>query len=119
MLADPQSVTINAVANSLPRTTSAADLGIFNNADGTIELKITHQTSKRKRKTIRLDVKKTAPDPLISAQNIVYSMSAYLVVDVPPTGYTVAEQKLQVDGLTAWLTASSGANLLKVLGGES
>jgi hypothetical protein len=46
-------------------------------------------------------------------------MSVYLVIDIPTVGYTNAEQKYQVDALTAWLTASSGANVTKVLGGEA
>lgn len=118
MLADPQSVTIGS-AISLPRTTSATDLGIFTAADGNTKMTVSSQYGKRKRRTIRVDFQKIAADPLISAQNIIYSMSCYLVVDVPPTGFTVAEQKQVADGLAAWLTASSGANLTKVLGGES
>jgi len=46
-------------------------------------------------------------------------MSAYLVVDVPVTGYTVAEAKQIVDGLTAYLTASSRAKVTQLLGGEN
>jgi hypothetical protein len=46
-------------------------------------------------------------------------MSAYMVVDVPVTGYTVAEAKQIVDGLVAYLTISTGANVTKLLGGES
>jgi hypothetical protein len=47
-------------------------------------------------------------------------MSTYLVVDLPAAGgYTVAEAKLIVDGLTAYLTASSGAKVTQLLGGEN
>jgi hypothetical protein len=46
-------------------------------------------------------------------------MSAYLVVDQPITGFTVAESKQVIDGFVAWLSASSGANLTKLLGGEN
>jgi hypothetical protein len=121
-LSDPQSVTINAVANSLPRVGFGAGAGAFQKDDSTVALSVAHSTvqkGKRNRHQVRLDVNKIAADPLISAQNIKYSASAYLVVDVPITGYTVTEQKQFVDGLTKWLTDSSGANLLKVLGFES
>lgn len=117
--ADPQSVTINAVANSLPRTSSGPNAGVFTKDDGTVRLSVAHQYGKRARRTIRIDHSKIAPDPLISAQNIKFSMSCYLVVDVPPTGYTVAEQKQVVDALTAYLTASSGARVTQLLGGEN
>jgi hypothetical protein len=45
-------------------------------------------------------------------------MSAYLVIDVPPVGYTVAEAQAVVDGFLAYLTASSGAKVTQLLGGE-
>ena len=119
MFTDPQSVTINSVANSLPRTTAGVNQGVFTKDDGNVKMSLSHTYAKRTRRMARLDFSKIAADPLISAQNIKYSMSAYLVVDTPITGFTVAEAKQIVDALTAWLTASSGANVTKFLGGES
>lgn len=116
---DPQSVTINAVANTLPRTSSGENSGSFTKDDGNVKLTISHAYGKRNRRTVRLDHRKIAADPLVAAQNLQYSMSCYIVVDVPVVGYTVAEAKQIVDALTAYLTASSGANVTKVLGGES
>jgi hypothetical protein len=46
-------------------------------------------------------------------------MSVGLTIDTPVAGYTVAEAKQIVDALAAWLSASSGANTTKVLGGEN
>lgn len=116
--ADPQSVTINAVAQSLARTGMGVDTGSFTKDDGLVKLTVGHQYGNRTRRTIRLDHAKIAADPLISAQNIRYSASVYLVVDIPKTGYTVAEAKQLVDALTAYLTASSGARATQLLGGE-
>lgn len=117
--ADPQSVTINAIAKSLPRTSSGVNSGAFTKDDGEVALSVAHSYGKRTRRTIRVTHSKIAPDPLISSQNIKYSMTVYIVVDVPVTGYTVAEQKQVADGLTAYLTASSGARLTQLLGGEN
>lgn len=117
--ADPQSVTINAVANSLPRTSSGVNAGVFTKDDGNVKLSVSHQYGNRTRRTIRLDHSKIAADPLISSTNIKYSMSAYMVIDIPITGYTVAEAKQIVDGLTAYLTAASGARVTQLLGGEN
>ncbi len=117
--ADPQSITINAVANSLPRTSSGVNSGVFTKDDGNVKMSVQHQYGKRTRRTIRLDHSKIAADPLISAQSIKYSMSAYLVVDVPITGYTVAEAKQVIDGLVAYLAASTGARITQLLGGEN
>lgn len=117
--ADPQTVTINAVANTLPRTGNPALGATFSKDDGNVKLNIAHQYgAKRTRRNVRLDFRKIAADPLISAQNILYSMSAYLVVDVPVTGFTIAEQKQIVDALTLYLTASSGSKVTQLLGGE-
>jgi len=118
VFADPQSVTINAVAQSLPRTSAGVNTGTFKKDDGNVVLGIAHQYGKRTRRTVRLDFSKVAADPLISAQNARYSMSAYVVVDVPITGFTVVEQKQIVDALTAYLTASSGSKVTQLLGGE-
>jgi hypothetical protein len=119
MLADPQTVTINAVAQTLASIARGVNTSTYQKDDGNVKLGISHQYGKRTRRTARLDFSKIAADPLISAQNIKYSMSAYLVIDTPITGFTVAEAKQIVDALTAYLTASSGAVVTKILGGES
>jgi hypothetical protein len=119
MLADPQSVTINAVATSLPAIGRGVDTSAYQKDDGTVKLTVSHNYGKRTRRTARLDFSKIAADPLISAQNIKYSMSAYLVIDLPITGFTNTEAKYIVDALTAYLTASSGAKVTAILGGES
>jgi hypothetical protein len=67
---------------------------------------------------VRLDSQKIAADPLTAGINVLASASAYLVVDVPKTGFTAAEAKAVVDALAAYLSASSGAVVSKVLGGE-
>jgi hypothetical protein len=46
-------------------------------------------------------------------------MSVYLTVDTPVNGYTVAEAKYVVDALVAYLTASTGARVTQLLGGEN
>lgn len=118
-LADPQSVTINAVPVSLPRTSSGVNSGIFTANDGTVKETVSHQYGKRNRHLFRIDHSKIAPDPLISSQNIKHTMSFYIVADVPVTGYSVVEQKQVVDGFVAQLNASSGALITKILGGEN
>jgi hypothetical protein len=117
--ADPQTFTINAVANTLPRISSGINVGTFQKDDGTVKANVSHSYGKRTRRSLRLDFQKLAPNPLISAQNILYSMSTYIVVDVPVTGFTIAEQKQIVDALTGYLTASSGSKVTQLLGGEN
>jgi hypothetical protein len=119
MLADPQSVTINAVANSLPAIARGVNNSSYQKDDGTVKLSISHQYGKRTRRTVRLDYSKIVADPLVPTQNQKVSMSTYLVIDTPLTGLTITEQKQIVDALTGYLTATSGANVTKVIGGES
>jgi hypothetical protein len=117
--ADPQSVTINAVANSLPRVGISDTKGVFRKDDGNVALQITSTTnSKRDRMAVRLDHKKVAPDPLMPASNVPFSLSVTVVVDRPTVGYSLTEQKQIVDAVTAYLTASSGARVTQLLGGE-
>lgn len=117
MFSDPQSVTINAIANSLPAIARNEDSSVYQKDDGSIKLTISHRyLNERSRFTVRLDQSKTAADPLVSANNRVYSHSCYLVIDKPIVGYTNSESQLLASGLTAFLTQ---ANLLKVLGGET
>lgn len=118
--ADPQSVTINAVANSLPRTSNGpGPAGAFRKDDGNVELLVSHAYGSRTRRTVRLNHRKVATDPFNSSLNAQYSMSVYLVVDHPVVGYTNVEQKQIVDALTAYLTASTGARVTQLLGGEN
>jgi len=116
--ADPQSVTINAVAVSLPRTSSAASSGAFTANDGTVALSVSQEYKSRTARRIRLDHQKYAADPLVSANNVLRSMSVSVIVNVPKQGYSVTEQKQVVDALVAYLTASSGAKVTQLLGGE-
>jgi hypothetical protein len=117
--ADPQSVTVNAVAQSLARTSTGDHKSEYSKDDGTYSMKISHQLGARNRRTLRLETFKIAADPYLTATNKKVSMTVYVVVDVPPQGYTVAEQKLVTDGFVAYLAASSGAAMTKLLGGEN
>lgn len=116
---DPQTVTIGATPVTLPRTGSGESSGTFTSADGLVALSVSHAYGRRNQRRIRLTQTKSSADPLVPAQNIQSSMSVTLVVDVPKVGYTVAEEKTVVDALVAYLTASTGAKVTQLLGGES
>lgn len=117
--ADPQTVTINAVANSLKRVSSDRNAGTFQVADGTVKLKVSHQYGKRSRRASRLEHSKMSPDPFVPANSNKVDLSVTLVVDQPMVGYTITEIKQVVDGFLAYLSASSGAALTQLLGGEN
>jgi len=120
--ADPQTVTVNAVAQTLNRVGFSPTSGAFRKDDGAFELTITQNSAKRNRQAVRLVSRKTAPDALNPSLNQAVSMSVTLVVDTPGSnsggGYSLAEKKQIVDALTAYLTASSGARVTQLLAGE-
>jgi hypothetical protein len=119
--ADPQSVTINAIAQSLPRVSSGTNSGVFRKDDATVQLTVSHNVAKgRAKRMVRLDHSKLAADVFLDGVNVRQNGSVWLATDFPEQGgYTVAEAKQIVDALTAYLTASSGARATQLLGGEN
>lgn len=118
MLADPQSVTIDAIAYSLPRLENGKNAARYTNGDQTVSLSTSHTYGKRYRRVVRLDHNKISADPLVPAQNQKLGASVYLVFDQPVTGYTATDLEKIATGFLAWFTASTNANLKKVLAGE-
>lgn len=118
MFADPQSITINAVAQSMPRVAMGDSTGKFRKDDGSYDMFIGHTSGRRQRHTIRLNSTKIAEDPLTEG-NVTAGASVYLVVDHSNVGFTNAELKLIIDGFLAYLAASSGAKVTQLLGGEA
>lgn len=118
--ADPQSITIDGTAITLPRTDFDPE-GVFTSNDGTVELKVWHQRTKsgRFRRYYKVSHNKLAADPYVAGANKPVSMSVQLTVDLPSQGYLVADSKKIVESALAVLTASTGAKLTQFLGGEA
>lgn len=118
-LADPQSITISAATSSLPRVSVDETESEYLSSDGLIKLTVSHSYGKRTRRLVRIDHAKLTADPFVPAENVKVGMAAYTVFDLPPAGYTAAEQLAVWVGFNAQLTASSNAVITKILGGES
>lgn len=118
MFADPQTVTISGDAKTLNRTATGLDSGNFSSPDRSVRMSIAHSYGRRTRHMIKLTVDSLVPSPIIAGQNISQSMTVHLVVDVP-NGYSTAAAKAATDGLLAHLSASSGAAVSRLVGGES
>jgi len=117
---DPLSVTVApASAVSLPRTSVGDDESEYTSADGLLQVVASHQYGKRTRRQLRINASKVAPDPFKPAENVKVSMSIYLVVDLPPAGYTATEAKALFDGFRTAFGATSDLMITKLLGGES
>jgi hypothetical protein len=119
MFTDPQSVTIDGTAISLPRVSAGVNVGALSSNDGATKLDIAHSYGKRVRRTMAITVKKYATDAANPSQNIPVSSTVRITVDQPVQGYTVDELKAVIVGFFANLTASSNANIVRLLGGEN
>lgn len=118
-LPDPLSINIGAGAVTLPRVSTGSFTSTYTSADGNISIVVSNQYNKRTRRAFRVNVKKTAADPLFPAQNAPYTTSVYIVMDVPSVGFTSTEMVSIAGGLMAVLTASTNANLVKFSQGEN
>lgn len=117
--ADPQSINISGTTTSLPRTGSGNGVGQFTSNDGAQTLSITQQSGKRIRRVALANLKKYSVNPLDTTLNVPVNASVSLVINQPVQGFTVAELTTMCTGLFTSLTASTNANLIKLLGGES
>lgn len=118
MFSEPQTVTISGSAKSLTRASSMLDGAEFATGDRAHRMSIRHTYGKRFRHSLRFVVDTLDANPLISGQNVKNSMTVLVIVDTPP-GYDTATAKAAVDGLLANLSATSGANVTKLVNGES
>lgn len=116
MFTDPQVVTVNSVAQSMPRVQSSGTSAVYKKADETFKLSISHQTSaQRIRSMARIDQRAIVADPL-SAENDYQTLSFYFVIDRPNYGFTQTQVDQLIAGLKTWLdTTASG----KLFGQES
>jgi hypothetical protein len=116
MFADPQSVTVNAVAESMPRISTGDRTSTYRTSDGEFKLLISHSEGSRNRRTVRLTQEIVAEDPFTTGTNRSYVQHAYVVLDAPKVGFTITQQDNLAQGLVDYL---SDANIDKVIAGES
>jgi len=103
MFADPQSVTVNAVAQSMPRVMTDGTSAIYQKSDETFKLTLSHQKTKsRIRSMARIDQRAVVADPL-TAVNDYETLSFYIVIDRPLVGFTAVQCEQLVTGFKTWL----------------
>lgn len=116
MLTDPQSITVNAVAQSMPKVISDGTSSTYEKADGTFRLKVSHQVSKgRVRSLARFEQRAVVADPL-TAVNDYETLVFYVNIDRPEVGFTSTQVQQLVAGFNSWL---NGTMVDKLYGRES
>jgi hypothetical protein len=117
MFSDPQSVTVNSVAQSMPRVETGTRKSIYQKNDQTFTLTISHQTlnNGRIRSLARLDQRAIVTNPLDST-NDYDTLTYYFVIERPAYGFTMTQVEQLVAGFNSWLTTG---NVDKLFGQES
>lgn len=117
MFSDPQSVTVNAVAESLPRISSGDLRSTYRSSDGEFTLNFSHDEKNVCRRTVRLAQTLTAADPLLDGVSRQYNGSAHLVITHPKVGLTATQIKNLVQGLVDYV--DTPGVIEKIIAGES
>lgn len=116
MYTDPQVVTVNAVAQSMPRVSTGGQKTVYQKNDLTYTLTISHTPNKdRVRSMVRIDQRAIVPDPL-TAVNDYETLSFYCVIDRPLAGFTMVQVEQLIAGFKTWLDNTA---IDKLYGGES
>jgi hypothetical protein len=107
MFADPQSVTVNAVAQSMPRISTGTNSSVYQKSDETFKLSISHQKTKdRIRSMARIDQRAIVADPLTSANDF-QTLTFYVVIDRPFYGFTSTQTDQLITGFKSWLDSTA------------
>lgn len=117
--ADPIKVKPGETEKECPRVSVGDYSSTYLSEDGLTRVTISTQNGKRKRHVARIDLSKITTDPFDESQKIEISSSVYVVIDRPLAGFTNAELKTLTEGLTTFLTASTGASIKKLIASES
>lgn len=120
MLADPQSLTYNAVAYSCPRVGNDTTSAVYRSADDDFEIRTGHSVTRagRKRSVISIRRRKVAADPFNSTLSAEYSTTVALTINEPTVGFTAAERVLLLDTVLDYLRTGTDAAPLAVASGQ-
>jgi hypothetical protein len=115
--ADPQTVTVNAVAKIMPRISQKDRSAVYMLGDQSFTLTISHSARGKNHigSLVRVDQRAVVTNPLDSS-NDYDTMSVQIVLDRPAYGFTMAQAEQLCAGVFAWLTAG---NVDKLWGQES
>jgi len=111
-LADPQSITVNAVAKSMPRILNPSDPSttMYQMSDQTFSLAIRHTTLKKDKKSrvkslVSFTQRAIVPDPLTSV-NDYESVTVSVQIDRPDVGFTSTQIDQMIAGFKTWLDST-------------
>jgi hypothetical protein len=111
MFTDPQTITINAVAKTMPCVERVGKSALYQLADESFKFRISHQPAKdRVRSMARLDQGLVVENPLTEVNDL-ETAGIYIVLDRPLQGFTLAQLEYMRAGLFAHVDATFFAKL--------
>lgn len=118
--ADPQSITVNAVAKSMPRLSNDGLHTIYQMEDQTFGLDIKHTVLKKDKKSrikhlVTFTQRAIVPDAL-TAVNDYETVDISFQINRPEAGFTATQIDQMVAGLKTWLDTT---NVTKLIGRQS
>lgn len=110
MLTDPQTITVNAVAKTMPRTLQQGTSSTYELADRTFALSIKHNSYKQDKKSrvkslVVFSQRAVVPDPL-TAVNDYETVNVSFQIDRPDAGFTSVQIQQMVTGFESWLNST-------------
>jgi hypothetical protein len=110
LLSDPQVVTVNAVAKSMPKILSDGQHSIYQLSDKSFTLDIRHNSFVRDKKSrikslATFTQRAVVADPL-TAVNDYETLTVSVQIDRPEAGFTMTQTEQLVAGFQTWLNAS-------------
>jgi hypothetical protein len=114
-LVDPQVITVNAVAKSMPMLNRGDLKSFYQMDDKTFSLDIRHVELKKDKKarvrsTVTFTQRAVVPDPL-TAVNDFEEATVSFQIDRPDAGFTAAQIDQMVVGFKSWLSSTIVTNL--------
>lgn len=108
MFTDPQTITVNAEAKSMPRIETNGQKSVYQKSDQTFTLTISHQNASgnRVRSLVKFEEKAVVPDPLTSVNDYEHA-SIQFVIDRPLAGFSQTRIDQLVTGFKTWLTSTA------------
>lgn len=108
MLTDPQVVTVNSVAKSMPKVLTDGQHAVYQLADQTFTLDIRHTSrlvdkKARVKSLVTFTQKAVVADPLTSVNDF-ETLTFSAQIDRPEAGFTTTQVQQLVAGFNAWLT---------------
>lgn len=109
---DPQSVTVNGSAQSMPNIAVSPNATTYQSADENYVLVISHQVTgkDRHRALVKLTERKVVTDPLAST-NDYDTIQVSVTIDRPTVGWTATQTNYVVQALTGWLNSTAVSKL--------